>query len=95
MSTDRDVTTRIVRSWLREDAYEDADRILNLVLDEIDTTPQRRPGWLARRFPPMNNAFKIVLAGAALAAVVAAGVIFLPRDGGNTGGPGPTPRTPA
>ena len=40
MSTDRDVT-RIVRSWLHEDAYEDADRILNLVLAEIDTTPQR------------------------------------------------------
>ena len=54
MSTDRDVT-RIVRSWLHEDAYEDADRILNFVLDEVDTTPQRSPSWLARRFPPMNS----------------------------------------
>ena len=45
MSTDRDVT-RIVRSWLHEDAHEDADRILNLVLDQIDTTPQRLArGW--------------------------------------------------
>ena len=45
MSTDRDVT-RIVRSWLHEDAYEDADRVLDLVLDQIDTTPQRRAcGW--------------------------------------------------
>ena len=61
MSTDRDVTTRIVRSWLHEDAHEDADRILNLVLDEIDTTPQRRPGWLARRFPPMNSTTRIAL----------------------------------
>ena len=49
MSTDRDVTTRIVRSWLHEDAHEDADRILNLVLDHIDTTPQRRATWLADR----------------------------------------------
>ena len=93
MSTDRDVT-RIVRSWLHEDAYEDADRILDLVLDEIDTTPQRRASVAGAEVPAHEQPIQIVLAGAALAAVVAAGVIFLPRDGGNTGGPVPTP-TPA
>jgi hypothetical protein len=89
MSTDRDVT-RIVRSWLHEDAHEDADRILNLVLDEVDTTPQRRAGWLARRFPPMNN--NIVRFGVAAVVVVLAvivGINFLP--GPNVGGPGPSP----
>ena len=88
MSTDRDVT-RIVRSWLHEDAYEDADRVLSLVLDELDTTPQRRAGWLARRLPPMNTYLKV---GLAAAVVVLAGFIGIQLLGGsNVGGPGPSP----
>ena len=31
---------------------ENADRVLDLVLDQLDTTPQRRARWLARRFRP-------------------------------------------
>jgi len=78
MSTDRDVTTRIVRSWLHEDAHEDADRILNLVLDEIDTTPQRRANWLARRFPPMNsNLVRLALVAAVLVVAVIVGANLL------------------
>jgi hypothetical protein len=88
MSADRDVT-RIVRSWLHEDAYEDADRILNLVLDEIDTTPQRRAGWLARRSPLMNNALRIAAAAAAVLVVALIGIQLF--AGGNVGGPGPSP----
>jgi hypothetical protein len=88
MSTDRDVT-RIVRSWLHEDAYEDADRILNLVLDEVDTTPQRRAGWLARRLPIMNSNFvRVGLVAAAVVVIAVVGFQFL-RDS-NTGGPGAT-----
>jgi hypothetical protein len=88
MSADRDVT-RIVRSWLHEDAYEDADRILNLVLDEIDTTPQRRAGWLARRFPPMNSNFvRFALVAAALVIVAVVGYQLLGDS--NIGGPQPT-----
>ncbi len=87
MSTDRDLT-RIVRSWLHEDAHEDADRLLDLVLDEIDTTPQRRAPWLARRFPIMNSNFGRV----ALAAAVVIGVVgFQYISNSNTGGPGATP----
>ena len=41
MSTDRD-TTRIVRSWLRTDEHESADRVLDNVLALLDATPQRR-----------------------------------------------------
>jgi len=95
MSADRDVTTRIVRSWLHEDAHEDADRILNLVLDEIDTTPQRRAPWLARRFPPMNsNVVRIALAAAALVLIAVVGFQYL--GNANTGGPSETsqPSTP-
>jgi hypothetical protein len=80
MSADRDVT-RIVRSWLHEDAYEDADRILNLVLDEIDTTPQRRASWLARRFPPMkNNLVRVALVAAVLVVAVIIGANLLPKS---------------
>jgi hypothetical protein len=72
MSADRDVT-RIVRSWLHEEAHEDADRILGLVLDAIDTTPQRRATWLARRFASMNNN---LMRAALVAAVLVVAVII-------------------
>jgi hypothetical protein len=87
MSADRDVT-RIVRSWLHEDAHEDADRILNLVLDEIDTTPQRRASWLARRTPTLNNyaRFGFIAAAVALAAVIGIGLF-----GNSVGDSEPTP----
>ena len=87
MSTDRDVT-RIVRSWLHEDGYEDADRILNLVLDEIDTTPQRSATWLARRFPTLSTYARYGLVAAAL---VLAAVIGIGIYANSVGGPGPTP----
>ena len=48
MSANRDLT-HTVRSWLQEDGHEDASRVLDLVLDQLDATPQRRVGWLARR----------------------------------------------
>ena len=90
MSADRDVT-RIVRSWLHEDAGEDADRILNVVLDEIDTTPQRRASWLARRFPPMNNnMLRFGIAAATVIVLAFVGIRFLPGSG-LPGGPPPTP----
>lgn len=90
MSTDRDVTTRIVRSWLHEDAHEDADRILNLVLDEIDTTLQRRASWWpARRFPPMNsNIVRVALVAAAVVIIAVVGFQYLGSS--NIGSPGAT-----
>ena len=79
MSTDRDVT-RIVRSWLHEDAHEDADRVLDLVLDLVDTTPQRRASWLARRVPTMNNYARLGLVAAAVLAVVIVGIGLFGRS---------------
>ena len=76
MSVDRDVT-RAVRSWLHEDAHENADRVLDLVLDQLDTTPQRRARWPARRFPPMSNTIRIALATAAVVILAFLGIRFL------------------
>ncbi|MEX0625633.1 MAG: hypothetical protein WD402_03725 [Chloroflexota bacterium] len=90
MSADRDVT-RIVRSWLHEDAYEDADRILNLVLDEVDTTPQRRASWLAWRFSAMNNIVRVGLAAAAVVIIAVVAINLLPGSGGLGGDPTPSP----
>jgi hypothetical protein len=96
MSADRDVT-RIVRSWLREDGNENAERVLFAVVDQLDTTPQRRANWLARRFPFMNSTtVRWALAAAAAALVLAVGIRLLP--GANIGGgptPTPTPSIPA
>ena len=90
MSIDRD-TTRIVRSWLRTDEHESADRVLDAVLDQLDTTPQRRATWWpARRFPEMNNTARLALAAAAVAVAAFLGIRFL-LPGQNLGGPGPTP----
>ena len=90
MSTDRD-TTRIVRSWLRTDEHESADRVLDVVLDQLDTTPQRRfTWWPARRFPEMNNTAKLALAAAAVVVAAFLGIRFL-APGSNVGGPQVTP----
>ena len=59
---------RIVRSWLQEEGHEDAERVLFTALDLVDTTPQRRAGWLARTAPIFNN--KSVRYGIAAVAVV-------------------------
>jgi hypothetical protein len=95
MSTERDLP-RILQTWLHEDAHEDGDRVLDSVLDLIDSTPQRPVSWLARRFQIMNNNF--VRYGLAAAAVVIVAVIGIQLIGGsNLGGPSisPTPQPTA
>jgi hypothetical protein len=86
MSTDRD-TTRIVRSWLRTDESESADRILGSVLDRLDTTPQRRATWPVRRLPEMNNTAKLALGAAAVVVAALLGINFLLPGGPSIGGP--------
>jgi hypothetical protein len=83
MSTENDVA-RSLRSWLREDRYEDADRVLDAVFDQVPATPQRRANWLARRFPPMNNNFvRVALVAAVLVVAVIIGANLLqPSVGG-------------
>ena len=87
MTTERDPGTRIVLSWLREDAHENAERVLLLALDEVESTPQRRSWWPARR-PFMTTYAKLVAAAAALLVVAVVGYSFIP---GTKFGGGPTP----
>jgi hypothetical protein len=91
MTTERDPGTRLVLSWLREDAHENAERVLLRALDVIDTTPQRRAWWPARR-TLMPTYAKLVAAAAALVVVTVVGYNLLPRS--EVGGPPPSP-TPA
>jgi len=89
MSTDRD-TTRIVRSWLRDDEHQSADRVLDAVLDRLDTTPQRRTTWWpARRTSDMNKFVVLGVAAAAVLLIVFIGVQLTGTP--NLGGLLPTP----
>jgi hypothetical protein len=91
MTADRDAT-RIVRSWLEAGVTTLPDRVLDAVLDQVPATPQRRAGWLARRFPTMNNTtIRFGVAAVAVVVLVLLGVRFLPGTG-TGGGPSPTPR---
>ncbi len=82
MTADRDPRTRIVLSWLREDAHENAEHVLLLALDEVDATPQRRSWWPAWRSNRMNTYAKLIAAAAAVLVVAVIGYQFLPRSGG-------------
>jgi len=62
-----------------EGVTELPDRLLDLVLDQIPATPQRRPPWLARRFPPMNTYTRLGLIAAAVLAVAIVGIGLFAR----------------
>jgi hypothetical protein len=95
MNTEGDSRTRIVLSWLREDAHENAERMLLRALDEVDATPQRRSSWPAWRSDRMNTYAKLIVAAAAVLLVAVVGYQFLPSRSGAggtpTSAPSPTP----
>ena len=86
MTTGHDPQTRIVLSWLREEAHENPEHMLLRALDEVDATPQRRfwPAWRSNR---MNTSAKLSVAAAAVLIVAVLGYQFLPRSGGVGGEP--------
>lgn len=96
-ASDRDVD-RAIRSWLHEDRHEDASRLAGAVLDQVDTTPQRRatwwPTWRSQR---MHKIGTIGLAAAAvlIAVFVGSQVVRAPRGGlGSESSPTPELTTP-
>ena len=86
MTTEHDPRTRIVLSWLREEAHENPEHMLLRALDEVDATPQRR-SWPAWRSNRMNTYAKLIVAAAAVLLVAFAGFQLLPRAGGVGGEP--------
>jgi hypothetical protein len=95
MTTERDPRTRIVLSWLHEDAHEDAERVLLRALDEVDATSQHRRSWPVRWLTDMNAFAKLAIAAAAVVVIAVAGIQFLPRSGTSVGHPVPRqPRQP-
>ena len=87
MSAERDVN-RIVRSWIRTEEHESADRVLQTVLSRLDATPQRRsrlPAWRTFRM----SRLAILAATAAVLVVALVGYNLIP--GLRILGPGATP----
>ena len=93
MTTEHDARTRTVVSWLREDAHENAERVLLAALNEVDTTQQRRAGWPAWRLNPMPTAAKTALAAAAMIVVAVGALAFLQRPSGPGATVTPSPTT--
>jgi hypothetical protein len=96
VSTDRDVE-RIVRSWMDEGVTQLPDRVLDLVLDQVPSTPQRRTWWPARRFQTLNTyaRFGLVAAAAVLAAAVGIGIYGSSVGHGPESTPTPSPSASA
>jgi hypothetical protein len=92
MDSERDVT-RIVRSWLREDGHESADRVLDDVLALLDTNTQGLSWWQARRIAGVRNLTTLAIAAAAVVVVAVVGINLLPSFGG-VGGPVASTSTP-
>ena len=90
MSTERE-TTRIVRSWLEVGATALPDRVLDVVLDQLPATPQRRPFWRAWRFPNMNSPVRYAIAAAAVLVVALVGYQYRPASNLGSGGRTPEP----
>jgi hypothetical protein len=85
----------IVESWLDSpDDFLDPDTVLDRVMEQVDTRPQRRAGWPEWRIPHMNKIVTISLAAAAVLVVVVIGSQLLgsPTNVGGGGDATPTPQ---
>lgn len=85
MNAERE-TVRIVRSWLEEGRTALPDHVLDAVLDQLPSTPQRRAMWPARRARRMSTFAKFGLAAAAVLALA-----FAAFGGRPTPAPTPAP----
>lgn len=88
MITERDLL-RTLQAWLHEDAHEYGDRVLDSVLDSLDSTPQRRSSWSAWRTSLMSKTMQYGLVAAAAVIVAIIGLQLL--GGPNVLEPGPSP----
>ena len=85
---------RTARRWLEDGPTVMSDRALQVALDKIHVTRQRRTWWPARRVFEMNATIRLAIGAAALVVAAVIGINFLPSGSGIGGGPAATP-TPA
>ena len=85
---------RTARRWLEDGPTVMSDRALQVALDKIHVTRQRRTWWPARRVFEMNATIRLAIGAAAVAVAAVIGINFLPSGSGIGGGPAATP-TPA
>jgi hypothetical protein len=86
----------IVESWLDSpDDFLDPDTVLDRVMEQVDTRPQRRAGWPEWRIPYMNKVVTFGLAAAAVAVlvvvVIGSQLLGSPTNLGGGGDATPTP----
>jgi hypothetical protein len=74
-------TLRIVGEWLEEGRTAVPGHVLDAVLDQLPTKPQRRPWWPARRVPTVTAFAKYAIGAAAMVAVAIVGVSVLQAPG--------------
>lgn len=84
MHSERDMT-RIVRTWLRTDDHEPADRLLAEVLVLVDTTTQNRSPRVVRRLAESSWAARLGITAAAVLVVAVGATSVLPLLDGRIG----------
>jgi hypothetical protein len=92
MNGSRDLERRLTDLYADEGQTRAPDRVLEIALDTIDTTPQRRAFiGLPRRFQPMNSFAKLAIAAVAVLAIGAVGIAVISPRSPSVGPPVATP----
>ena len=81
MNTERD-TTRIVQSWLESGSTAIPDRVLDAVLAELPSRPQRRSKWSLWRSLQMKPIIPVAVSAAVVLLAVVLGSQFLSSEPG-------------
>jgi hypothetical protein len=89
MTTQNDEQSRTVVAWLREDAHENAERVLLAALNDVDHIPQRRAWWPAHTSMPSPRLGRLVTAVAVMGVVLLT-FALLPLAAGPGGTPSAT-----
>jgi hypothetical protein len=87
MTSERE-TLRRIESWLEDGRTRLPDHVLDAVLDQVRSTPQRRRRWSARTISRVDAVARYGIAAAAMAVVAVVGLNLLGADLGLPGGVG-------
>jgi dipeptidyl aminopeptidase/acylaminoacyl peptidase len=93
MNDDRSVE-RAARSWIEAGPTQAPDRVVELALFTIESTPQERDLRILRRFSTMTAPARVA-AAAIIGVLLIGGVFVLARPGSNVGGPSSSPTVTA